>query len=321
MSARSETSAVARVRQEAEESRVRHIPRTLFVGVALIAIWWAVAWLRIRPMSDYSFFPLWLGYTFAVDGIVRFRTGTSPMARHRRRVALLFVASVGLWWVFEVLNEAIDNWRYLTPRHYSPLAYGLLASVAFSTVIPAVLTTAELARSFRWDPLRRLPPLRQTRTFLISTHAAGWLMLAAVVLVPDIAFPVVWLSLIFLLDPLVTALDGNSLGRYLERRDWSTVFNLGIAALICGWFWEMWNFYSMPKWEYSIPYGEHLHLFEMPLLGYGGYIPFGVEVFVFYQLLRTLATRIPFPPPLVSNQDAANVRGESAIETPETAHL
>jgi len=30
------------------------------------------------------------------------------------------------------------------------------------------------------------------------------------------------------------------------------------------------------KWVYDIPYVDALRLFEMPILGYAGYLPFGV---------------------------------------------
>ena len=48
---------------------------------------------------------------------------------------------------------------------------------------------------------------------------------------------------------------------------------------MCGFFWEAWNFWAMPKWEYVIPYVNQLHVFEMPLIGYAGYLPFGLELF------------------------------------------
>jgi hypothetical protein len=47
----------------------------------------------------------------------------------------------------------------------------------------------------------------------------------------------------------------------------------------------MWNIYAFPKWIYHVPPFEFLYVFEMPLLGYGGYVPFGLELFAFYQLV------------------------------------
>jgi hypothetical protein len=53
----------------------------------------------------------------------------------------------------------------------------------------------------------------------------------------------------------------------------------------------MWNFYSYPKWVYQIPWGNGFHIFEMPLLGYGGYLPFALELFSMYHLLVGLTGR------------------------------
>jgi len=38
----------------------------------------------------------------------------------------------------------------------------------------------------------------------------------------------------------------------------------------------MWNSGSMNKWLYEIPYVDAFDIFEMPLLGYAGYLPFGI---------------------------------------------
>jgi len=58
-----------------------------------------------------------------------------------------------------------------------------------------------------------------------------------------------------------------------------------VASIVCGFFWEMWNFYSNPKWYYTIPGIDFWHIFEMPLIGYLGYIPFSLELFALYHLV------------------------------------
>lgn len=272
------------------------------VGLSLIAIFWSVSWLQLRPVSDYSFFPLWLGYILTVDGLVAIRTGTSPIRRDSWRVGWLFAVSVPLWWVFEGFNEVVGNWRYQTPSRYTALEYALLASIAFSTVVPAVLTTTELVRSFRLDPLRRLPRIEPTRTVLLAIHLTGWLMVVLTLLWPDVFFPLVWMSVVFLLDPVAHRLGGRSLASFVAWRDWSPLFNIAAGTLICGWFWEMWNIYSLPKWTYSIPYAEYLKVFEMPLLGYGGYIPFGFEVYLFTIVVRRLLPWLKVPETRVSTR-------------------
>jgi hypothetical protein len=63
------------------------------------------------------------------------------------------------------------------------------------------------------------------------------------------------------------------------------VIALWAGTLICGFMWEMWDFLSFPRWIYHVPFVGFLHVFEMPLLGYGGYLPFGMELFALYQLV------------------------------------
>lgn len=280
------------------------LPYRFWIGLALIACWWPIAWLQIRPFSDNYFFPLWLGYILTVDGLVFRRTETSLMARSGWRFVPLFILSVPLWWVFEGFNQILNNWLYHLPDQYGDIDYTLRASLAFSTVIPAVMVTTELVRSFRLNPLRNLPVLPQGGGTLLGLHLLGWLMLVAVVTFPDYAFPLVWLALFFLIDPIATYLGGRSVGSCLREGDWSTVFNIAAGTLICGLFWELWNYYSLPKWTYSIPYFDFLHVFEMPVLGYGGYIPFGLEIFAFHALVAVLAPQLRLPGTKVSSVES-----------------
>lgn len=54
-----------------------------------------------------------------------------------------------------------------------------------------------------------------------------------------------------------------------------------VAALVCGFFWEFWNYGALPKWYYTIPYFGFGKIFEMPILGYLGYLPFGLMIYSF----------------------------------------
>ena len=40
----------------------------------------------------------------------------------------------------------------------------------------------------------------------------------------------------------------------------------------------------MPKWFYTVPFVGFAKIFEMPLLGYGGYWPFAWELYALYHL-------------------------------------
>src|SRR5205823_2526838 len=74
----------------------------------------------------------------------------------------------------------------------------------------------------------------------------------------------------------------------LEQGQWHVVSLPGLAALLCGLFWEMWNHYSYRKWAYCIPYVQRFEIFEMPLLGYLRYLPFGLQCFMVADLVARL---------------------------------
>ena len=71
----------------------------------------------------------------------------------------------------------------------------------------------------------------------------------------------------------------------LSRGDWRPWISLWAGALVCGFFWELWNFWSYPKWIYHVPYVGVAKVFEMPLLGYLGYFPFAMELWLLAHLL------------------------------------
>ena len=56
------------------------------------------------------------------------------------------------------------------------------------------------------------------------------------------------------------------------------MISLWLGVLLTAFFWEMWNYYSYPKWIYHVAWGDWLHVFEMPLLGYGD-LPFALELY------------------------------------------
>jgi hypothetical protein len=279
-------------------------------GVLLIVFWWPVAWLQLRPLSDFYFFPLWIGFILLVDGLVELRTGTSLLTRSKRNFALLFASSIPFWWIFEWMNRYLDNWHYSTPVNYPSVAYVLLASIAFSTVIPAVLEMSELIASFGiGDRIPRIPALRLKPGAIVGLHLLGWLMLVSVIALPHYMFPFAWLSVFFIIEPVNALLGQRSIANFVRDGNWAALWNIMLATLVTGFFWEMWNYFSMPQWTYSVPFVGSVHLFEMPLLGYTGYLPFGLEVFAIYGLMFQLFLRRP--------QDYArvNARGDENGKT------
>jgi hypothetical protein len=257
-----------------------------WVGLFLVAVCWPLNWMLPGARTAYLFFPLWLGYILVVDALVYWRAGTSLWTRSRGGFVLLFVLSTPAWWLFEWINSRTGNWQYLGAGGFTPLEYNVLCTLCFSTVMPAVFETAELVRTFQWvkslRPGGRVPDTTPVHILLL---AAGLLMLSATLLWPKFCYPFVWISLVFILEPLNRALGRPHLLEWLERGDWRPAVSLALGALICGFFWEMWNEWSWPQWVYHTPGAEFLHVFKMPLPGYGGYIPFALELFALKNLL------------------------------------
>ena len=255
-------------------------------GLILIAILWPLNWFLPGLRTAYLFFPLWLGYILAVDALVLARSGTSLLARSRRDFVLLFILSAPAWWLFEIINQRTHNWEYLGREHFTDLEYFLLCSVSFSTVMPAVFETAELVYTFRWTTrLASGRPTGRSPRAPLMLFVTGALMLVSVWIWPRHCYPLVWLSVVFLLEPINLWLGRGHFLQHLRQGDWRIVVSLSLGALICGFFWELWNYYSWPKWIYHTPGAEFLHIFEMPLLGYGGYLPFAWELYALRNLV------------------------------------
>jgi len=257
------------------------------IGCLLLGVAWPLNWLLPGPRTHVLFFPLWLGYILVVDAVVLRRAGSSLLTRSPRDFGMLFVISVPVWWLFEAINWRTGNWEYLGRELFSDLEYFVLASLGFSTVMPAVFGTAELFGSFPWmERFARGPRVPATSRICSGLFLTGLAMLGLLLVSPQIFYPFAWISIFCLVEPLNVWLGKRSILTRLQHGDWRPVAALCTGALTCGFFWEMWNYLSYPKWIYHIPSANFWHLFEMPLLGYLGYLPFGLELYVMAQLMQ-----------------------------------
>jgi hypothetical protein len=268
--------------------------RHLWLGLALVAVSWPLNWFLPGIRTMYLFFPLWLGYFLVVDALAHRRRGSSLVARSAPAdLIMLFLISALGWWVFEAINLNVGNWRYLGREQVGDFAYALLASLSFSTVMPAVFATAELIRGSSWvERLPRGPRVVPSKGNLLLLFATGAAMLALFIAVPGVFYPFVWGALYLMLDPVNRRLGRPALLDRLQFGDWRPVVSLALGALATGFFWELWNYYSYPKWVYDTPGVDFLHLFEMPLLGYLGYPPFALELFALFALLKWRPLRL-----------------------------
>jgi hypothetical protein len=217
--------------------------------------------------------------------------GTSLLARMGWSFGWLFAISVPFWWFFEGMNEIVQNWHYHFQPPISSTQYFIQASLDFSTVVPAALSTSffasQIVKRFRMGPLlhMRVKPSHLTVLCLLGT-----LSFALLALFPNETFPLVWIAPILTIEPIAYAINYPSLLRSAERHEFNPVISSMVGTLITGVWWELWNYYSLPKWTYTVPYVGFWKVFEMPLIGYLGYPCFGLLIFTYAGMTLMLIT-------------------------------
>lgn len=278
------------------------LPPWFFLGLALNLFSWACAWTRfpaLGALNDHLFFPIWLGYVLVMDGLVVRRTGTSLLKKTPWTFAALFPASAVVWWYFEYLNRFVQNWWYERIAHFSALHYAGFATLCFSTVLPAIFETADGLSSFAWfqssyrEGPRWRPVPRWALPYVVGAGALGLAMLA---MAPNPSFFLTWLAPLAVIAGSLALAGVETPFSDLSRGDHTRLFTLAVAALACGFFWEMWNFWSLPKWHYTVPYVGGLKVFEMPVVGYAGYLPFGPICWGLWLALKILFGRADASP-------------------------
>lgn len=255
-----------------------------YAGICAALLSWLIAWTRLSLMQDIqrlTFLPLWISYIVVINALCIRRSGRSLLTHRTPYLLMLFPVSAGFWWIFEYLNRFTANWYYMGTGELSPLRYFLEATLAFSTVLPAVMSTGELIKTYprlysgmeSYYKLQVKSP-RAAAVFILTASGACLLLIPVY---PELLFPFLWISPVIIILSIQSISGGENFLNGLNSGDWRSVAVYAFAALFCGFFWEMWNYYSEARWIYSIPYVHRFMIFEMPLLGYAGYLPFGIE--------------------------------------------
>jgi hypothetical protein len=261
-------------------------------GVIIMLAGWVLAWTRLswfKIFQAHTFCIPWVGFILCVNALCIKRSARSLLTDAPGKFAILFPISAVFWWFFEYLNRFVQNWYYVQVGDFGPVGYALLASMAFATVLPAVLSTHRLLMTFAvfnsgltQGPTLHLPLGRMPAMVILMVAGIG---LALIGIYPDYLYPLVWVAPLLIITGLQSLSGRPTLFFDLGYGDWRLVVAPACAALICGFFWEMWNYYSLTRWEYAVPLVDCCHIFAMPLLGYGGYLPFGLECLAIGQLV------------------------------------
>jgi hypothetical protein len=236
---------------------------------------------------------VWTGYILFVDAINHKLRGRSLLVDDRREFLIICVISIANWWLFEFYNSP-RFWSSNTELwwHYHNLEPNLFLrrigyDWSFATISAGMFETAELfgATLFKATPKR--VPVGISRQVLVGLVAVGAVMaIVPLIFVSWWLAPLVWLSYVFLVDPLNALAGRPSVTADFGRGEWKRPMALLSSGAFCGLLWECWNYWAITKWTYTVPYFGGIKIFEMPFLGYFGFPPFAVECWATYVLVR-----------------------------------
>lgn len=256
----------------------------LYIGISVLVFSALLLTLQVPLMKTWFFSFAWWSFILIVDSLNFRKTKSSPLSESVKDFLFTAFISVFVWLIFELFNLRLKNWTY----HDLPLNIlerWLGYFVAYASVIPAMKELALFFRSFLHKKHLSLFKVKGTPAFLKVCISFGGLSIVLALYWPRVFFPLTWLCFIFLLEPVNYWLKNETILKNLERREWPWFWSWILAGLASGFLWEFWNFWAGSHWEYILPYLNVWKIFQMPALGYTGFLPFALEVFVLYQFL------------------------------------
>ena len=241
------------------------------MGIAGVAGW-------IAALRDAAYPLLWWGLLIEVDGWNFRRSGLSLWRRNAGAFfAVTAPVSALLWLFFELLNLPRPEWVYLGGYH-SIAGQTVLGFVSFATVVPIEIEAWWLVAGEVSIAREILDAARRWRWAFVAagaiTIALPWIQSG-----PWYWNQAMWISPALLLLPFVRVKASRETGRWVWR--------LSAAGLLAGFFWECLNWPSHTHWRYVILTSAP-HLFQMPLPGYIGFIPFALACLVVYEASRAM---------------------------------
>ena len=259
--------------------------------------------------------PLFWGFTLMIDGWVYVRSGgKSLIAQYPRSVVGIGVSAVLGWMIFEYLNNfVLESWYYPFAEIIPQDEFVIYAVIGSSGLIPPAIEIYSLLRTFpnlltkyTQGPSISLP---KWSLYLILAISLASLFLPP--FFPQYMFPALWYAPLMLISVVLTFCGIWTPFTPVKTGDYSYVMLLSFSYVILGVCLEGFNYMSgthalsdpdscgvvrnmvehttnSSYWVYSIPFLNKYHIFEMPILGYLGYFPFGLYCAVWWILFASI---------------------------------
>lgn len=264
----------------------------IWAGIFGQLLCYSVIWLFDCEFVLRWFYPIiWWSYLFIIDGVIYRLKGNSLIVNRTKSFLLILPWSVVIWLVFELFNIRLENWLYqnLTPVTWQRwLGY----FISFATVLPAIFETDELLEALGILCLKESKGKESTladRKYFKLIIGLGIIFIMLPLFFPQYFFPLVWVAFIFLLEPINHRLSAPDVRRgkasLFLQGEYQRIIRMALAGLICGFLWEAWNYKAQASWKYILPYFNSWKIFEMPLPGYLGFLPFALECYLMYKFI------------------------------------
>lgn len=271
--------------------RERILRLNLYLGFFILIFFAFLLALQIPFIKKWFYCFAWWSFILIMDSINFRKRKVSPLSESTKNFLFSAFISVFVWLIFELFNLRLKNWSY---HHLPSSAFErqLGYFIAFASVIPAMREISFFIESFLQNKKLALFRLRASPILLKFCVFLGVVCIFLPLIWPSLFFPLVWLCIIFLLEPLNFWLKNETFLADLEKKNWTRLWSWILAGLVAGFFWEFWNFLAESRWEYSLPYLNFWRVFQMPIFGYTGFMPFALEIFAFHQLLSWMYKKI-----------------------------
>jgi hypothetical protein len=238
---------------------------------------------KIEPFVYFSYLIFWWTFIAALDSLLYLRTKRFTVINAYLPETIL--VSAAYWGIFEILNVRIQNWFYINIESQVALRYGGYL-FAYGTVIPALKLMREALKQI-WNWELKIRPIK-VRNYPFYAISIGLFTLFLTLLYPDYFFSFVWFSPLLILDGVNYKRMMGSIFGEMERGEYGNILLTSLSGLLCGILWEIWNFWAVAKWVYTVPFFEEWKMFEMPLPGYLGFSSFALETLAFLNFLEGL---------------------------------
>ena len=247
---------------------------------------------------NWAYVPLYWGFIFVLDGIVYKRTGGKSIFNNDpQELVAIGVASIAGWLIFEYLNFfVLEYWYYPKGDLVKDDVFCTYAIFASSALLPLCFEWYSLFNSFpRFvNKYKNGPKISVGKSFQVALIIIAYIALFLMSFYPTYLCPVIWLSPLIIITVALDLLGIWTPFTPIKKGNWTPVLFMALTYLVEGFLLEGQNYVSASHvngivqtqypgyWVYNVPFVNNFHIFEMPVVGFYGYLPFGIYCLVWW---------------------------------------